>query len=94
MLSDVTYATDALDFTKILFDDSKKSMDPTYKLIVLYSLTFTSCLFGLNFLFRPLNRVHIRHVYEGRVSGLERIELMLANDPFIRSLVIYRLFVI
>lgn len=84
VLTDITYMTDALDFSKILFDDSRMSMDKTYKTIVLSALSFTSCLFCLNFVYKPLKRIHIRHVYSGLIDKVEQAEIELASDPFIR----------
>jgi hypothetical protein len=86
MLSDITYMTDSLDFSKILFDDTRKTMDKNYKSLVLWSLAYTSCLFCLNIVYRPA-RVHIKHVYWRTVSWFDQVELILTNDPFVRFLI-------
>lgn len=86
MLSDITYMTDSLDFSKILFDDTRKSMDKNYKNLVLWSLAYTSCLFCLNIVYRP-SKMHVKHIYTRRLSKFDQVEMALANDPFVRFLV-------
>jgi hypothetical protein len=86
MLCDIIYMTDSLDFSKILFDDSRNRMDKDYKRLVLCTLAYTSCFYCLNVIYRPM-RVHIRHVHTGRLSRTEQIELRLANDPFVQFIV-------
>ncbi len=86
MLSDIIYMTDSLDFSKILFDDSRNRMDKTYKRLVLWTLAYTSCFFCLNIIYRP-PRMHIKHVHSKRLNKIEQWELRLAHDPFVRFLV-------
>jgi hypothetical protein len=86
ILTDITYMTDSLEFSKILFDDSRNRMDKTYKNIVLLTLAYTSCLFCLNCVYRP-SKIHIKHVYNKQLGRFEQIELILINDPFIRFLI-------
>lgn len=86
MLSDIIYMTDSLDFSKILFDDSRKTADKFYKKLVLCTLAYTSCFFCLNVVYRPA-KIHIKYLYSKKLSKLEEIELKLFYDPFIRFLV-------
>jgi hypothetical protein len=76
--------TDSLDFISILFDDSKKSFNKTFETLILWCLAFTSCFFCLNPIYRPA-RIHIK--YFQLANFLERAELRLAYDPFIRFIV-------
>lgn len=83
MLNDITYVTDCLDFSKILFDDTRKITDNTYKNLVLWTLAFTSSFFCFNLVYRP-SKTHIRYFYQKKLNKLEELELRLAYDPFIR----------
>lgn len=83
MLNDITYVTDSLDFSKILFDDTRKITDSTYKKLVLWTLAFTSSFFCFNLVYRP-RKTHVKFIYHKRLNKLEELELRLAYDPFIR----------
>ena len=85
-LQDITYITDSLDFSKILFEDSKKVMNKTYKNIVLWTLAYSSCFFCLNTIYRPA-KIHIKQVYKKKLSKFEQIEARIAYDPFTRYLI-------
>ena len=86
ILHDVMYMVDSLDFSKILFDNSRKSMDKTLKLMVLFTMAFTSCIYCVNTVYRPA-KMHIKYLYDKRLTKLEQIEHQLWYDPFIRFLV-------
>ncbi|CAF0966730.1 unnamed protein product [Brachionus calyciflorus] len=78
--------TDSLDFSKILFDDTRKTTDKMYKNFVLWTLAFTSCFFCFNIIYRPTKK-HIKFVQNNKLNKLEEIELRLAYDPFIRFVI-------
>jgi hypothetical protein len=86
VMHDVIYMTDSLDFSKILFDSVNKSMDQTFKILVLLNLAYTSSFYCLNTVYRP-NKIHVSKVKNGELSKLDVIELRLSYDPFIRFLV-------
>lgn len=83
LMHDVIYMTDSLDFASILFDDSKKSIDKTFETLVLWCLAYTTCFFSLNPIYRP-SRLHISKFRE--LNWLERVELRMAYDSFVRFL--------
>jgi hypothetical protein len=85
-LQDISYITDSLDFSKILFEDSKKVMNKTYKNIVLWTLAYSSCFFCLNTIYRPA-KIHIHEILEDKLDTFEQIEARLAFDPFTRYLI-------
>jgi hypothetical protein len=86
MLSDIIYMTDSLDFSKILFDNTRTIVDKNYKNLVLWTLAFTSCFYSLNIVYKP-PKIHIKNIHTNKLNKLEQIELKLAHDPLIRFLV-------
>lgn len=78
--------TDTLDFSKILFDDTRKIADKMYKNLVLWTLAYTSCFFCFNITYRPVKK-HIKLIHDKKLNKLEELELRFAYDPFIRFLI-------
>ncbi len=84
-MHDATYITDLLEFSKILFDSSRRIINDNLKNLVLFTLGLTSTYFSLNTIYQSKN-VNMEILVDKRVSWLERWEFRLAHDPFVRLL--------
>ncbi len=85
-MHDATYVTDLLEFSKILFDSSKRiAISDDLKNLVLFTLGLTSAYFSLN-IFYESKGIDIEMLVDKKISRFRRLEYRLAHDPLVKLL--------